>query len=104
MLSDTVYLTIPKEKAARKITATVSELKTTKKSDDKIVIGKDAYRGGSHTRAILEDYKFKGEKIETPDGSLETGVLGTKMEYDRKSSHNYGREARDAVSKYIETG
>jgi hypothetical protein len=104
MLSETVYLTIPKETAARKITAAVSELKTTSDSGDKIVIGKDAYRGGSHTRVILEDYEFRNEKIETPDGTLETGVLGAKMEYDKKSSHTYGREARDAVSKYIETG
>lgn len=103
---NTVYLTIPKEKAERIISSSISKLKAYEKNDEKIKFGDDSYgtpaSTGANWRITLYDYKFKGEKVKTPDGSLETGVLGTKMVY--RSDLVWGKRGKEAVSEYIETG
>ena len=104
MLSNTAYLTIPKEKAERIITSEISKLDVLDKSDSRIVIGKRGNYGQEYERVILEDYQFKRVEVETDKTSSEAGVLGTKMDYDKNSSHKLGREARDSVSQHIETG
>ena len=101
---ETCYLVIPKEKARRIITADVKYLSVYKNEDDTIKIGynKGPRSASDNWRVSLCDYKFKGERVETPDGSMEKGLLGTKMNYrDNKTS---GTDARSSVSKYIETG
>ncbi len=50
-------------------------------------------------RATLTDYKYTGERIEFPDGSVETGVVGTKMSYDTDISSSV---LDDTLSEYIE--
>jgi hypothetical protein len=101
MISNTAYLTIPKEKAERIILSEISELDVLEKSDNRILIGKWGNHGQKIERVILEDYQFKRVEVETDKGSSETGVLGSKVEYAKKS---LGRQARDSVSQYIETG
>lgn len=102
----TAYLVIPKEKARRVITADVGSLSVYKNEDDSIKIGANDKSGDTSDswRVSLYDYKFTNEKVETDDGSVETGVLGTKMNYTNTDKKSYGQDAKDAVSEYIETG
>jgi hypothetical protein len=97
----TVYLNIHKEKARRIITSDNQYLKVHQDKDDVIRMG---YNKGSNSpsnnwRASLHDYKFEGEKIETPSGSVERGLLGTRMTY--RHGKKSGRAAKKSVSKYI---
>lgn len=101
----TAYLVIPKEKARRIITAEVGYLSAYKEEEDTIKIGSNEHGDASDNwRVSLYDYKFEGEKVETPDGSVETGIVGTKMNYTDTSKKSYGKDAKKSVSKYIETG
>jgi hypothetical protein len=102
----TAYLVIPKEKARRIITAEVGSLSVYEQEDDAIKIGANDKNGSTsdNWRVSLYDYKFTGERVETEDGSVETGVLGTKMNYTDTDEKSYGMDAKSAVSEYIETG
>ncbi len=102
----TAYLVIPKEKARRVITAGVGQLSAYKEKDDTIKIGANDQSNTDTSecwRVSLYDYKFTNEKVKTDDGSLETGVLGTKMNYTDTDKKSYGLDAKEAVSDYIET-
>ena len=100
---NTAYLVIPKEKAKRIITADVQYLAQYEKDDGiKIGYNKGGRSASDYWRVSLYDYKFEGEKVETPEGSVETGVLGTKMNYH--SGKTSAGDAKEAVSEYIETG
>lgn len=101
---NTAYLVIPKKKVSRIITADVQNLKIYTENEEEIKLGynKGRYTAKKNWRVSLYDYKFEAEKVETPDGSVETGVLGTKLNYH--SDKGTGSSAKQAVSEYIETG
>ena len=104
--SSTVYLVIPKGKASRIISAETSKLKAYERKDDVIKFGYTT--SGSQKKASewwmvsLYDYEFTEEKIKTPSGSFEKGILGTRMKYRKNDSHT--KNAKNSVSEYIETG
>lgn len=98
------YLTIPKEKAARIITAKNKRLVVYKKQEDKINIGLDKPDNtdpSDYWRVTLSDYKFQGSKVETADGVVKSGLLGSKIKY---RDHKFGKRAKKSVSDHIETG
>ena len=100
----TAYLVIPKQKASREITAKINDLEIFEENSDEIKLGYNGkgFSPSENWRVSLYDYKFEGEKVETPDGSIETGIVGTKMNYHNK--YNTEGPVKNAISEYIETG
>jgi hypothetical protein len=93
MSKKTVYLKIPKERAANIITKKHRRI-TAHAEGGKIKL----YYKDKHWRATLSDYRVPREKVITPSGQSESGQVGTQMIY--KSNKTSGRKCRKYVSDY----
>ncbi|MFB6109416.1 MAG: hypothetical protein ABEJ60_00880 [Halodesulfurarchaeum sp.] len=89
-MTETIYLTIPKEKAASILSQKKGSYFIGDDSGGTIeVLHDDMF--SDHVVAELTDHKIPSERVETDAAAAESGILGTRVDY--KS---------DTVKRYLE--
>lgn len=85
---ETIYLKVPKEKAASTLTQKSSNYYIDEDKPDKIVVKKDALVSNP-LRAELTDHKIPKERIEAEEGTAEAGLMGTRVDYHHHKVKTY---------------
>ncbi|MFB6203107.1 MAG: hypothetical protein ABEK01_01300 [Candidatus Nanohaloarchaea archaeon] len=76
----TMYVSIPKEKAAS-ILSEYSNYYVDQDTGEEIIVKKETAMTSNKIRAKLTDHKIAKEKIQTGSGSAESGVIGARVDY-----------------------
>jgi len=101
IMTSVMYLTIPKTKAERLIISSHINLVVIAKSDEKIRIGYEPGTMSNNWMCSLYDYEFTNKKVETDSGVVESGIVGTKMEY--RTNRTDTKSVKQAVSDHVES-